>query len=243
MEKSPERKNALPRLLEYIRFVHMSRYFLLDVVPHLANKYPEVKDLILDKRKLAIQYMVGGAERYFQVYPKLENDIAYKRRKNLADTSKFSITHTFTDMSSLTTTSRLYSKPFLFYGYEFYYFIRSQPLNSEGGESLENYTIAGFLRCTSAILPPRHYLPVSSTVAIKTQDGSERKFNPSRVVFEASEKAIGGKLTLQNENLTQIINGTSPLVVKNTMSVTIEIELLESPTQIETCQEINDVSS
>jgi len=140
-------------------------------------------------------------------------------------------------------SSRLYSKPFLFLGYEFYYFLRPQPLSpvpDNTSDVNEAYTIAGFLRCTSAILPTKHYLPIKSTVSIKTKDGVDRKFNPSSVVFEASEKAIGGKLTLSKENLAQIISGECPIVIDDSIHITVEIELLDAKEDV---QLVNDVVS
>jgi len=241
LEKSPERQKWLPELLEHVRFAHMSKYFLLDVIPYVAKKFPEVEAKFMECRRYALQYIAGGSRRLFQIHPHFAKLASFKCRSKTLNLNSFRICHEFKDISALTISSRLYSKPFLFLGYEFYYFLRPQPLTpcpENTTQPNETFTIAGFLRCTSAILPSKHYLPISSTVSIKSKDGPDRKFNPSRVVFEASEKAIGGKLTLTKENLAQIISGECPIVINDTIHITVEIELLDSKEEVQVVNEV-----
>jgi len=196
----------------------------------------------MEQRRYAFHYIAGGPRRLFQIYPQFAKLATFRCRSKTLNISFFRICHEFKDISSVIISSRLYSKPFLFLGYEFYYFLRPQPLSPipDTSDINETYTIAGFLRCTSAILPTKHYLPIKSTVSIKTKDGVDRKFNPSSVVFEASEKAIGGKLTLSKENLSQIISGECPIVIDDSIHITVEIELLDAKEDV---QLVNDVVS
>ena len=242
--KEPERKKRLSELFDHVRFCRMSKYFLLDVIPHVANnlriEYPLTATKLLDLRRTALWFLAGGTRRYFQLNPSASSSPVFKSRSSysIVNATAFRICHEFKEISAVTITSRLYSKPFLFNGYEFYVFMRPQPINSQGPalldlDDLSMWTLACFTRCTSVILPPKHYLPVKTTVSIKTRDGVDRKFNPNSVVYEASEKAIGGKITLAQETLKQIVNGDSPIVINDAIHITVEIELLDSKAPVE----------
>jgi len=49
-----------------------------------------------------------------------------------------------------------------------------------------------------------------------------------RVIFEAPEKAIGGKLTIADERWEDVISGKSVIVNQNTITVIVSIEFLSS---------------
>jgi len=61
-----------------------------------------------------------------------------------------------------------------------------------------------------------------------------------RVIFEAPEKAIGGKLTLPDERWEDVISGKSYIVNANTITVIVSIEFLSSD---EGCLSMQDTES
>jgi len=229
---SPPRRDLLPLILPHIRFPQMRIFFLLEVVYHVADVYIEFKDLIYKLADHAVECIIGGAQRLQRQTDSCFNAKIYVPRPIYPNSNKFTIKCEFRNISKLETTSRYYSAPVIAHGYEFYFFLRKQkirPKNSSDDVDTKNETLAGYLRCTSKILPQKHFLPIRSIVAV-TMSGeqSERKFVPSNVIFEASEKAIGGKLTLNDENWEQIITGKSPIIHNDTLTAIVTVEFLEN---------------
>jgi len=104
----------------------------------------------------------------------------------------------------------------------------------------EEFTAAGFLRCSSKLLPPKHFLPIKSTVQIPTRDQNPQgRQMQSSVIFEVSEKAIGGKLTPPLETWADVTSGRSILVIENVIKVIVTVEFLESS---EGCQLITETT-
>jgi len=226
-----ERIPHMASLLACIRFPLMSKYFLLDIVPHVADQFPEkIRDQVMEMRTLGLEAHCSGSARMLvrNLFP------ASQFAERITDSRKtLTIKFMFINISQMDTTKKIYSAPVFWCGYEFSFFLRpfklvNSPSVANSPETTE-YSLAGFLRCTSKLLPPKHYLPVSYFLRVASREfTSERKFTPSRVIFEAPDKAIGSKLTLPNENLSQIISGESPLVINDTLTVTVDLELLDS---------------
>jgi len=115
-------------------------------------------------------------------------------------------------------------------GYEFYYFIRKFLIGTKETDNPKDYNVGGFLRCSSPLMPSKHYLPVCFTIEIPlhtTGQSALRKFAPSRVVFQSSQSAIGGNLTIGKETWADVADGTCAIVVDNTISVNVTIEFLD----------------
>jgi len=96
-------------------------------------------------------------------------------------------------------------------GYEFQFFVK------KNGKD-----IAGFLGCSSSLLPPAFFLPVCYTIEIKLASSS-RKLPPNKVVFVSPEKAIGINLTLQDETVEN-----NAIVVHDKLTVIVTVEFLDS---------------
>jgi len=98
----------------------------------------------------------------------------------------------------------------------------------------DNSTLGVFLRCTSKFMPERHYLPIRYTVQVTQKPlgvTSDRRFQ-STVLFENSAKAMGGKLTVDDDTWQNIIDGSSSIVVNDTISVTVTVEFLDDAKQM-----------
>jgi len=228
-----ERIPFMETLLYSIRFPMMTRYFLLDCIPHVADQFPEpIRRLLMEMRSFGLESKSGENT-------KTSTDPALTKQFTERMTympKKLTIKFVFVNISQMDTTKKIYSGPVFWCGYEFSFFLR--PINLSANKSpnpLENsaepsdFALAGFLRCTSKLLPLKHYLPVCYSLRVASREySSERKFTDSRVIFEATDRAIGSKLTLPNENLSQIISGESSLVIDDTLTVTVDIELLEN---------------
>jgi len=221
------RRQFFEVLLEHIRFSQMRKYFLLDVVYHVAEQYKDsCEQAIRVKADLATEAQCGGFKRLLR---QSANPTLFSPRPVYPNSNKFTIKCEFRNISQLELTTRYYSAPVIAHGYEFYFFLRKQKINPLGpDDNNTNLTLAGYLRCTSKILPPRHYLPIRSIVTVLMDNETERRFVPSNVIFEASEKAIGGKLTLADENWEQILNGQSPIVINNTLTAIVTVEFLDT---------------
>jgi len=184
----------------------------------------------------AVECIIGGLQRLQRQEETSYNPKVYKPRPIYPNSNKFTIKCEFRNKSKLETSARYYSAPVIAHGYEFYFFLRKQKIRPKNsGEDItdkneaKNETLAGYLRCTSKILPQKHFLPIRSIVSVTMAgDLPERRFVPSNVIFEASEKAIGGKLTLNDENWEQIINAKSPIIHQDTLTAIVTVEFLES---------------
>jgi hypothetical protein len=132
----------------------------------------------------------------------------------------FTFEHTFEKVSEMTTTSRLYSKPYCIMGYDFYYFLRLYKNTTE--------YLSGYLQCTSAMMPAIHKLPVSMQYTISTSGHKNRIFKPVKVIFTMSEKAIGGKLLTGAETWEDIKSGKSEIVVNDTITISAKIHFLNT---------------
>jgi len=77
--------------------------------------------------------------------------------------------------------------------------------------------------------PQPHFLPIRVSMEIMTQRGVRKISlnNSSEMDFCRSEKALGCKLTVENENWGMILSGTSSLVRNDTLSVGVNIEFPE----------------
>jgi len=212
--KQDERLVYFRRLIEHVRFVHMRLYYLLDIIPSTYKflKNQEDIDALREKRNEALKYIV--TKRLTRPLPPARN--------LLPDIDKVMIKCVFQEVSNWESTGKYYSSPVLINGYEFYFFLQRQLI------SPNVYGMAGFLRCSGTLIPQQHYLPIAYSVSIQTprNDNRERKFSTMRVIFEAPEKAIGGKLTLSDEKWEDVISGRSVIVHQNTITVIVAIEFL-----------------
>jgi hypothetical protein len=199
----------------------MKRQYLLDIVPNVYKYLDEdsANELRL-LRNLALQYLLCPTHPHNCSLP--------PQRTLLQDIDKVMIKCVFQEVSKWEETGKYYSSPVLINGYEFYFFLQRQLIKSNETPSI--YGMAGFLRCSGQIIPPQHYLPIAYSVAIQTprHENRERKFSTMRVIFEAPEKAIGGKITIGDERWVDIINGQSVIVNHNTITIIVSIEFLPS---------------
>jgi len=241
-----DRKQHMIHILPHIHFPHMKKQFLVDIIPYVANQFSDDTRLEIQRMyKTALEYHVGGRQRLTRLNS-AQFPAQLDSRPVFPEPNKFTIKCQFLNVSKWELSARYYSAPVFSNGYEFYFFLRKQRISEIPPEDPNNdnnpadFTLAGYLRCTSKLLPPRHYLPICSTVHIPMKGiPSERRFTPSKVVFEASEKAIGGKLTLPNENWRQIVSGESPLVIDDTITVHVMVEFLDSDVE---CQLIDETT-
>jgi len=225
-EKKAERLDYFSEIIEHIRFIHMRIHYLLDIIPRVYDQLqnPKYVKLLREKRQEALNYhsLPDRAKHMRQQVKALYPPV----RVLLPDTDKVMIKCIFQEVSKWEPTGKYYSSPVLINGYEFYFFLQRQLVSKPNDN--EVYGMAGFLRCSGSLIPSQHYLPISYSVAIQTPtlENRERKFSTMRVIFEAPEKAIGGKLTLQDETWEQVIRGESPIVYQNTITVIVSIEFL-----------------
>jgi len=219
--KEDKEKKYIGKIIKHIRFVHMKKQYLLDIIPS-AYKYLDEEDSIYlrDGRNEALKFIL------FPKHP--NNKILPGQRVLLPDIDKVMIKCVFQEVSKWDDSGKYYSSPVLINGYEFYFFLQRQLIKSN--ENPPVYGMAGFLRCSGSLIPPQHYLPIAYSVAIQTprHENRERKFSTMRVIFEAPEKAIGGKLTIADERWEDVISGKSVIVNQNTITVIVSIEFLSS---------------
>eukprot|EP01124_Arcella_intermedia_P009195 TRINITY_DN15979_c0_g1_i2.p1 TRINITY_DN15979_c0_g1~~TRINITY_DN15979_c0_g1_i2.p1 ORF type:complete len:347 (+),score=53.55 TRINITY_DN15979_c0_g1_i2:425-1465(+) len=241
--KDVSRKGDMMELLPYIQFTEMKKYFLVDIIPHVAEMFDKtIQEEISRKYIHALEYATFPTR--YQKYKK-EVELPLIFRQFLPEAHKFTFKCTFTGVSCWTLNTRQYSAPIFANGYEFHYFLRKQRITPPNLPIDENdtrhYTLAGFLRCTSKILPQKHYLPIASSVKIPLRGlPPERRFNTSKVIFEAPEKAIGGRLTVPSESWDQIIAGNNPMVNDDTIIVYISIEFLDDDEGCQIIQELTE---
>jgi len=221
--KKEERLPYFPEIIKEIRFNHMRTQYLIDIIPHTIKSLTEPNHIAIlrEKRNQILEYNLLP-KRYEQSTPRPPHRVL------LPDTDKVMIKCVFQEVNKWEDTGKYYSSPVLINGYEFYFFLQRQLVSKTTETPV--YGMAGFLRCSGNLIPPHHYLPIAYSVAIQTprQENRERKFSTMKVIFEAPEKAIGGKLTLANEKWEDVIKGNSPIVNTNTITVIVTIEFLNS---------------
>jgi len=141
----------------------MKKYFLMDVVTHVASMYADLDEFSCDKEirekaEIALESQCGGSKRVLRQNPGISAK-SFSSRPVYPNSNKFTIKCEFRNISQLELTTRYYSAPVIAHGYEFYFFLRKQKINPSGQDTNTNLTLAGYLRCTSKILPSKHYLP------------------------------------------------------------------------------------
>jgi len=245
----PDRKRHMEQILPFVRFPQMEKPYLLDIVPHVATFFPDpIHAQIRERYREAMEYLASPT-RYLRLRGIKKERLATSSDpqikqfvpRQISQNKKFCMKCQFSNVPRWNTQDSLYSSMIVSHGYEFYYFLRSQPaIPGISVESVvpEQLALAGFLRCTSKVIPPKHFLPVTITVVILMRGiPSERKFTTCKVVFEESEKAIGGKLTLDTENWAQVVGGQCPLVIDDTITALVTVEFLDCSG--EDCKVIN----
>lgn len=242
-----EREKYFQQLIEPIRFSQMEKPYLLWIVPNLLPYFrskqnppigPMMGEEYLNKR---LDFAKKAVENEMcprcigQIIEQQGKEFAAEQLKRrpcfTAKSNQISVKCVFNNIKQLTPAARYYSAPLVSNGYEFYYFIRLQKTDPNASDSPENFKLAGYLRCVTKIPNgTTHRLPVSTTVKVAKKSEGDRVFKASSVIFEASEKAIGGILMLEGENWEQVENdGTTincPIIINDTMTVTATIELL-----------------
>jgi len=204
----------------------MSDHFHRYVIPYVATKLIE-KDTKPEGEVLLCYLKHALENRNNNTKVDLSGQLV-RLRNYFPSPNKVTMKCEYRNIFQLTFSTRYYSAAVIFHGNEFYYFLRLQKIDPSGSsEDPKNLTLAGYLRCTSAILPPQYFLPIRITVSVSQPPYAERKFAPSSVVFEAPNKAIGGILTLAGENWEGILAGNCPIVVNNCMTVIVCVEFLE----------------
>jgi len=232
----------LKKIISHIRFPHLRLHFLLDIVPEISKRNPNLSDQINKLFDLAIEYKAGGKNRMEKKVPwAKDNSLQLIARSSFKDGNLATLKHTFTDISKWDQDpkSRLYSPKFYVNGYEWYFYLQKKMVLNQPivGDPMEidnteiSYQLAVFLRCNSKYMPPRHFLPICMTVSVALRPSSERKFKSNYVIFEQSDKAIGGPLS--DERWETIRNDPRSLLINDSITVTIYIEFLENP---DSCQ-------
>lgn len=232
-------KDKITELIYPIRFAQMDRYFILDVLSSMSNLYPENKELfeeICNFAKTSIEVDPAYAKH---LIPK--NKICEQQfipRKSIDKKNSFTAKCLFSNISNLNHQSRYYSAEICFRGYSFYYFLRRQKIENNGSDENENTGIGGYLRCCGPLLPVKFYLPLKTTVSIKQANNIPRIFSPTEIIFEAPEKAVGGRLTLAGENFSNL--NTNPMLINDTMELFITVEFLDNDEKSVIIKEILD---
>jgi len=206
----------------------MRTEFFLDVVPHVACYFTEpYKTIILMLYKKALEWKSGGKIRMLRMSPDFLNDVV--KRNILPYADHFAMKCIYRDMEKWELDGRYYSDGVFSNGYEFYFFLRVQRNIPGPSSNKSDYILAGYLRCTSKLLPEKYFLPICLTITVALSvPPYERKYSPVKVIFESSQKAIGCKISLPNETWDQIVSGMSPIVLNNTLTLTIGVQFLGS---------------
>jgi len=243
LEYSQDKKEqVMKKIIPHVRFLHLLLHFLLDIVPEISQKYKGISE-ITDKYDTALEYKAGGRGR-MEKKNSTERSVQLIPRSTFKDGQHASLKHSFTNVNTWDISRRYFSPKFIVNGYEWYFFcVFKNAGQLDQGDAMdidntENGLLFIYLRCHSNYMPKRHYLPISTSVSVELRPSSERKFKSNNVIFESSEKAIGGLLSVhpEEDTLHNIKSGVSAIVINNSMTVTINIDFLESG---ETCKPID----
>jgi hypothetical protein len=202
------------------------------------NEDDDIEKIIEDMYEFALEYKTGGKNRLEKKGLSGNQRIQLTPRSNFKDANTVVLKNLFQGVSNWDPTSRYFSNVTVSNGYEFYFFLQKKSIDNSA-QSLDhgdndNSTVGVFLRCTSKFMPERHYLPIRYLVQVTQKGGGvtqDRRFQ-SIVLFENSAKAMGGKLTVDDDNWSNIIDGTSSIVVNDTISVTVTVEFLDDAKQM-----------
>jgi len=135
--KEDKEKKYIGKIIKHIRFVHMKKQYLLDII-HSAYKYLDEEDSIYlrDGRNEALKFIL------FPKHP--NNKILPGQRVLLPDIDKVMIKCVFQEVSKWDDSGKYYSSPVLINGYEFYFFLQRQLIKSN--ENPPVYGMAGFFK-------------------------------------------------------------------------------------------------
>jgi len=183
--------------------------------------------------KKALEWKSGGKRRILRISPEYLKDVVKRTILPFAD--HFQMKCVYRDMEKWELDGRYYSDMVFSNGYEFFFFFRVQRNVPSPSSNKSDYILAGYLRCTSKLLPENYFLPICITITVALSvPPFVRKYAPLKVIFESPQKAIGCKITLPNENWEDIVSGQSPLVFNNTLTLTISVQFLGMDDKCET---------
>jgi len=237
-----ERSQYIEQLLTKIDYSAMRTEFILDVVPHVASYFSEpYKTTILMLYKKALEWKCGGKRRMLRISPDFLKDVV--KRTILPYSDHFTMKCVYRDMEKWELDGRYYSDVVFSNGYEFFFFLRVQRNIPGPTSNKSDYILAGYLRCTSKLLPEKYFLPICITISVALSvPPYERKYTPVKVIFESPQKAIGCRITLPNETWDEIVSGNSSLVFNNTLTFTIGVQFLGTDDKCETLDLPSNVS-
>jgi len=239
----PKKVEVMRKILPIIRFPQLRLHFLLDIVPEISKKFNFQKSIsqqIDELYDFALEYRAGGRNR---ILAQKGTNSQIIPRATFKDGHIGVIRYIFNNVSKWELHTRYFSPIFIVNGYEWYFYLQSKlitELNHQpdfmdtdhphhhppNDQTLENYTLALYLRCNSKFMPEKHYLPIGATVSVQLKSSSERKFKYS-VIFERPEKSIGGQITEPEETWPNIISGKSLIVFNNSITITFSLEFLD----------------
>jgi hypothetical protein len=247
--------------LPYIKFSHMTIYFLIHIIPQIANKFPEWEKMIKNLAHRAIKYKL---EKNNKLYA--PQDATLVPRIYVKPPFTFSSKIEFNPISKMKKDGRLYSDSIISFGYEFLYFIKYDEISDSHNsrDSHASGSLGGYLRCIPLMDTGQHRLPVFVQLSILTKKSESmnksgptkksesmnksgptkksesmnnsgptkkselRIFKGKRFLFEKSEVAIGGKLLINDETWEDVISGKNDLVINDTITVLLTVEILDS---------------
>ncbi len=138
-----------------------------------------------------------------------------------SDGKKFRMKEGFSDVNTWKINEKYYSQKIYFDGYGFNFFFRVEPEGTMDGEYL-----AGYVRCTTEDPDPEFKLEAKIAFEFCEKTGASRKLPAFTATFEHSDRSLGCRICKPGETWKQIKDGLSSIVIDNTITVIVEIELI-----------------
>jgi hypothetical protein len=222
MQQDKSRVKYLRELLSHIRYPYMSNFFILQIVPQVADLFDdiEVKQYILESKKFGIEAMVGKIEHIEQVgqnkFPGRTNQLITRHSflPNNSQRLQFNATH---KLPNICKSSKPYQYRYFFCGYDILFVVQKQRIDeSNPSYGPGNSTLMAHLECKSKILPAghNHLLPVQFTVKVAITD-----LGPRNLIFLNGGKAFSMQLTKKDQNWSRWL-------IKGSLEITVSVELL-----------------
>jgi hypothetical protein len=215
-QKDPDsRLKYLPQLLEHIHFPEISNMFLLSVVSQAHQYLPkDISDIVEAKRIMALEEKLNTIPDSIIESPPLNRTFMNTKKP-------ITINFSFCNMSTFQVNQGRLSSPYYRNGYVFQFFMESVLKPGRKDNRYKDYHLKGGLRCQT--LSTNFYLPVEfSMYIISAQE--PRVFGPFKATFESSKSAFGCILNKPNEDLSQVVAGTCPIVKKDSLIIQIQMK-------------------
>lgn len=215
-QKDPDtRLKYLPQLLEHIHFPEISNMFLLSVVSQAHQYLPkDISDIVEAKRIMALEDKLNTIPDSIIESPPLNRTFMNTKKP-------ITINFSFCNMSTFQVNQGRLSSPYYRNGYVFQFFMESVLKPGRKDNRYKDYHLKGGLRCQT--LSTNFYLPVEFSMYIVSAQ-EPRVFGPFKATFESSKSAFGCILNKPNEDLSQVVAGTCPIIKKDSLIIQIQMK-------------------